>query len=119
MTILVGALLIVVGLAGYFLTDRVSPTALIPAAFGIALMMLGAYGQQEGRRRTAMHLAMGVALVGIIGTFGGLLEVARGLSADTGTPLGPAAIAKAIMAGTLIVYLILGIQTFISARRRG
>jgi hypothetical protein len=113
-SVIVGLLLAVVGGAGYIVSNMVSPTALIPAAFGVAIVMLGVYGREATRRRTAMHLAMGVALVGIVGSIGGLFTVISSLSGGA-TP-GLAASSKAAMAVVLIAYLTIGIRSFIAAR---
>lgn len=117
LTIGVGVLLAVLGIGGYVLTDMVSPTALIPAAFGIVLVMVGFYARAAGQRRTAMHLAMGVALAGILGSIGGLLPAIQWLS---GSPIErPAAsLSRSLMAVTLIVYLVMGIRSFIAARAK-
>lgn len=112
----VGVWLLVLGIGGYVMSDMVSPTALIPAAFGLVLAMLGFYSRTAAQRRTAMHLAMGIALVGIIGTAGGLVEAIRALFAGTIGSVGMAPISKGLMAVTLIVYLALGVRSFIKAR---
>ena len=46
-----GVVLIVLGLGGYFASDMVSPTALIPAAFGILLVIFGAMARDDKRRK--------------------------------------------------------------------
>jgi hypothetical protein len=116
LTVTVGGLLVILGVAGYVMTDMVSPTALIPAVFGAALAVLGLLGRAEARRKSMMHLAMGVALLGIIGSIGGLSSLPALLS---GAPVErpAAAIAQSVMALTLILYLGLGIRTFVQARR--
>lgn len=117
LTVAVGGLLVVLGVTGYVMTDMVSLTALIPAVFGAVLAVLGLLGLAEARRKSMMHLAMGVALLGLIGSMGGLASVPALLS---GAPVErpAAAIARSVMALTLILYLGLGIRTFVQARRR-
>jgi hypothetical protein len=112
-----GGLLVVLGVAGYVMTGMVSPTALIPAVFGAVLAVLGLLGRADARRKSMMHLAMGVALLGIIGSIGGLASLPDLVS---GAPVErpAAAIARSIMALALILYLGLGIRTFVQARRR-
>ena len=117
LTIGVGVALTVLGLSGYVLTDMVSPTALIPAVFGIVLIMIGIYARAAGQRRTAMHLAMGIALVGIIGSISGLAPAMEWLSgAQVERPA--AALARSLMAIVLIAYLAAGIRSFIAARAK-
>lgn len=116
LTVVIGVILIALGTIGYIATDMVSPTALIPAVFGIVLLVLGLYGRQENRRKIAMHLAMGIALVGVLGTMRGLLQLPTVLGG--GQVERPAAVvAQGLMALLLIIYLGLGIRTFINARR--
>ena len=116
LSIWIGLLLIALGVGGYSLTGMASPTAMIPAAFGLVIAIFGAYGRAEARRRTAMHLAMGVALVGILGSVSGFFEIAGVLA--RGGDLSVAALSKAAMAVLLMVYLGLGIRSFVRARRR-
>ena len=116
LTVVISVILIALGIIGYIATDMVSPTALIPAVFGIVLLVLGLYGRQENRRKIAMHLAMGIALVGIFGTMRGLLQLPTVLTG--GQVERPAAVvAQGVMALLLIIYLGLGIRSFINARR--
>lgn len=117
LSLLIGASLIAVGLGGYVLSHMVSPTALIPAVFGLVILMLGAYGREPTRRRTAMHLAMGIALVGILGSVKGLFDLLGWLASDrTGGLLAP--LSKTVMATLLVIYLVMGIRSFIAARRK-
>ena len=118
LSILIGFLLILLGVLGYVASNMVSPTALIPAAFGVVILMLGAYGREPTRRRTAMHLAMGVALVGVLGSLSGVLAVLSWLVGSASGPLSLAPIAKALMAVLLVVYLTAGIRSFVAARRK-
>jgi hypothetical protein len=113
---LVGAILMVLGVGGYVLSGMASPTALIPAFFGMVISGLGYYGRHEHTRKTAMHLAMGVALVGILGSARGLMGLPAVLSGgDVERPV--AVISQSVMAVVLIWYLFMGIQSFRAARR--
>ncbi len=114
-TIALGVVLIVLGLAGYFLTGMVSVTALIPAFFGAAMALLGLAARDGRRRRHVMHFAVLVALLGFLGTVRGLLQIG---SAFDGTAARPAAvIAQAIMAVLTLGYLVMAIRSFTAARR--
>lgn len=113
----VGLALMAVGIGGYVLTDMTSPTALIPAAFGLVISMLGYYGRQEATRRTAMHLSMGIALAGLLGSIRGLWSLPALLSgAETARPA--AVISQSAMAVILLVYLAMGFKSFRAARIR-
>ena len=112
----VGLLLMVLGIGGYVMTGMASPTALIPAAFGMVISGLGYYGRHESTRKVAMHIAMGVAMVGMLGSITGLLSMPALLSgAEVARPA--ATISRSLMAVILLVYLAAGIRSFRTARR--
>ena len=116
LTIAVGGILVVLGLAGYFLTGAVSLTALIPAAFGVVLAAAGVIARNERARKHAMHAAVLVALLGLLGSFRGLLQVGSFLD---GTAARPAAVvSQSVMAVLTLGYLVLAIRSFIQARAR-
>ena len=66
-TIAIGAALIVLGLGGYVLTGAVSLTALIPAAFGLLLVLAGVLARDDRKRMHAMHAAALIAILGFLG----------------------------------------------------
>ncbi len=107
-----GILLILLGVISYFASGMVSVTALIPAFFGIVFVLLAWLASRKPDwRKHVMHGSALLALIGIIGSIGGLFELFGG-----GEP-SSAAIAKAIMALLLIIYLIMAIKSFIDARK--
>ena len=117
-TIGLGIILIVLGLVGFFVTGMQSVTALIPTFFGIVFLILGLIARKESARKMAMHIAMVIALLGIIGTFSGLIKFYTLITG--GEVIRPAAvIAQSIMALLLITYLAMGVKTFIDARKSG
>jgi hypothetical protein len=73
-TIVFGLLLTTLGLAGYLLAGGTSVTALIPAFFGIVLLVLGVLARSEPMRKHAMHAAAAVALIGFLGALMSLLR---------------------------------------------
>lgn len=114
-TRLVGIVLIIVGVVAFVASGADSPTALIPAALGVVLVVLGLVANREKARRHAMHAAMLVALIGIAGTAMNLGDIPQLLSGDAERPL--AVVASVVTAVALVVYLVLGIRSFVSARR--
>ncbi len=102
---LVGVILMVVGVGGYLYSGMASPTALIPAAFGMVISMLGYYGRHEHTGKTALHLAMGVAVAGIIGSVRGLLALPTLLSGGA-VDRPTAVVSQSLMAVVLIWYLV-------------
>jgi uncharacterized membrane protein len=114
LTIALGAALIAIGLAGYFLTGGVSLTALIPAAFGVLLALIGQLARNDRRRKHAMHAAVLVALLGFAGSVRGLLQIG---SVFDGTAARPAAVvSQTIMAVLTLGYLVLAVRSFVKAR---
>lgn len=111
-----GGLLIVVGLAAYFGAGRTSITAMIPAFFGVPILLLGVLAFRDGMRKHAMHGAAGLALLGLLGSIGGLPKLFALLSG--GAVARPtAAVVQSIMAVLCVAFLALAIRSFIAARR--
>ena len=110
-TIALGVALIVLGLAGYFLTGAVSLTALIPAAFGLVIALAGVLARDDRMRKHAMHAAVLVALLGFLGSIRGVLQIGALLD---GTAARPAAVvAQTIMAVLTLGYIVIAVQSFI------
>lgn len=114
-TRLVGVILIVVGVVGFLAAGADNPTALIPAALGLVLVALGVVANRESARRHAMHAAMLVALLGIAGTAMNLADLPQLFDGEAERPL--AVIASLVTALVLLGYLVVGIRSFIAARR--
>lgn len=110
-TILFGTLLTLLGLAGYFLTGATSVTALIPAIFGLLLLVLGFLARSESLRRHAMHAAAAVALVGCAGALFSLLRT------PLATRSAMAVFSQAAMVVLTAVFVGLCVRSFIAARR--
>jgi len=116
-TIGLGIILITLGLVGFFATGMQSVTALIPTFFGIVFLILGMIAHRESARKMTMHIAMVIALLGLIGTFSGLIKF-FGLITGGEVARPAAVITQTIMALFLIYYLASGIKTFIDARKK-
>jgi hypothetical protein len=108
----VGLLLIVLGLASYFLTGRTSITALIPAFFGAVFVILALVARNERARKHAMHAAVALALLGALASLGRVVP-----AVVAGQLSRPAVVAQLVMAGVLAVYVALGVKSFRDARR--
>jgi hypothetical protein len=114
-TIAIGAALIVLGLGGYVLTGAVSLTALIPAAFGLLLVLAGVLARDDRKRMHAMHAAALIAILGFLGSFRGLLGLGKVFD---GTAVRPAAIvAQTIMAVLTLGYIVIALRSFVQARK--
>jgi len=107
-----GLLLIVLGTATWVTTGRTSMTALIPALFGAVLVICALVARKESARKHAMHAAVAIALIGAIASL--VRAVPAVMSGDASRP---AVLAQVAMAVLLIVYVVLGVQSFIAARK--
>lgn len=115
-TLLFAGLLIALGIAGYVGTGMESPTALIPAGFGVVFAILGVLGRNENIRKHVMHVAAVLALLGFLGSARGLLQLPSLLSG--GEVARPAAVvSQALMAVLCLVLEGLYVRSFIAARR--
>jgi hypothetical protein len=114
-TVIFSLIYIALGVGGYFLTGGVHKTALIPAAIGVILLVLGLLGSKEKLRMHVMHAALVIGLLALLGTASSLLKLP---SAIDGTALRPGAVfAQAATAILSVVYLGVGVRSFIAARR--
>ena len=102
----------VFGIATYVVTDRTSITALIPAFFGAVLVVCALIARNEALRKHAMHAAVAVGLIGAIAA------LARGIPAALGGDAArPAVLSQLAMGVLLVVYVALGVRSFIAARK--
>jgi preprotein translocase subunit Sss1 len=110
-----GILLILIGITGYVygLTNgNASPTALIPAAFGLLLAILGAAARAKENLR--MHIMHAAVLVGLVGF---LIPAWRVLSNLGGITLSAAVVSQIAMALVCLIFVLLCVKSFIDARR--
>jgi len=113
----IGFVLVLLGLIAYVLTGAESATALIPSFFGLAFVGLGYLGQRsESMRKHAMHAALLLAILGIAGTFPGLMSVLRAIGGES-IARPAAAYTQSIMAILCIYFLVLGVRSFVDARK--
>ena len=112
-----GLLLIVVGIVGYVSqpADKASPTALIPAGFGLVLGICGLLAMKDGLRKHVMHLAAVVALFGMLGAPYPILK--RAMKGDQVDPTQPAVISAALTTLIMAVFLAMCVRSFGAARR--
>jgi hypothetical protein len=107
-----GLILIVLGVASYVYTGRTSVTALIPAFFGIVLVLCALVARNESARKHAMHAAVAVGLLGALAALGRGVPAALG-----GDAARPAVMSQLAMGVLLLIYVALGVQSFIAARK--
>lgn len=115
-TIVIAALLIALGLVSRALSESPSATVLIPAFLGTALLLAGLVAFKAGARKHAMHVAALLALLGIGGGAGALMQLPALLSG--GEVLRPlAVVSRSLTALLCVVLLALAVRSFINARR--
>jgi hypothetical protein len=126
-TVVFGLLLIALGLWGRFGGDwglwaplglpapeHLSGTALIPAYFGAAFVVLGLLALKESFLKHAMHAAALLGVIGFLAAGGRLLTTVYA----KGTVQGVAGVSTATMTGLCAVFVLLCVNSFIQARRR-
>ena len=90
-------------------------TSLIPAFFGIVLVLFGILARTEDskKRMLWMHIAVTVGLIGFV------MTAARAIIAYTHPPiLRPLAVREEVlMAAILLIYVYLCVRSFIAARK--
>lgn len=114
-SIFAGTLLILLGIVGYIfsLMDGTNaPTALIPAAFGLLLVILGFVAKsKENLRMHIMHAAV------IVGLLGFLIPAGRLLMHFSDIKVSLAVLSQVAMSVICLVFVILCVKSFIDARR--
>ena len=76
-TLLFGVLLIALGGFGYLGAEQTYWTALIPGVLGFALLVSGLLALKQTFRKNAMHAAVLLALLGLVGTAHGLVGLVQ------------------------------------------
>ncbi|HEU5457771.1 MAG TPA: hypothetical protein VFU68_04065 [Terracidiphilus sp.] len=120
LTVVFAVLMIALGLAGYMGTGSQHPTALIPTWFGVALGVFGllAMSPSEGRRKLFMHVNVTIGLLGFLGgAFAAIQGYVHAQHLGVAQDM-PALESKLAMAVLMLVYVILCVRSFISARRK-
>ena len=132
-SIVTGVLLILLGIFGYvfgLLDGHASPTALIPAAFGLLLVIFGWLATvKEDLRKHLMHAAVLVAFIGflipavrLISKYGEFFRFSNpssegaGIGATAGF-ISLAVLSQVAMSLICLVFVILCVKSFINARR--
>ncbi len=118
-TIVFGVVLGAIGLFGYFgsASENPSPTALIPAGFGLVLIVLGIVAHRPAARMHAMHATAAIALLGFaLAGWRAYMNLGKLVSDDV-RERRPVAM-TALMSLVCLVYVITCIGSFVAARRR-
>lgn len=114
-TRVIGLLLLITGPVAYAVTGGQSPTALAPSVVGLLLLVLGLLAGREERRRTFIHAALVVSLLGVLASGMPLRDLPDLLAGNAERPA--AVVTSAIMAVLCLIHLVLGVRSFLAARR--
>ena len=115
-TILYAALMILLGVGGYFGSGRASATALIPSFIGVAILACGLLALKGKFVMHVMHGALLLALIAVIGGFKrGPLMIGAALDGTAERPL--AVWVTTIMVALSIGFIVLGIRSFVQVRK--
>lgn len=108
-TIGFGILLMLLGIGSYVGTGTSSLTALIPACFGLAILILGLISRPEkGPKNTSLFGAVFLAILALLGSIRGVIDLYRLLTG--GEVARPnATVAQGIMAALCLVFIGLAI----------
>ncbi len=115
LALLVGIVLVAVGLGTYVGTGAHAPTALIPAGLGVLIALAGLLARNPRLRMHAMHAAVLVALLGILGCIPGVLRLPALLGGTAERPV--AVIAQLVTFVVCLAFVVSAVRSFIEARR--
>lgn len=119
-SIATGVLLIAYGIYSFSIAEVKSPTALIPAYFGVGFLICGLIALKEKFLKHAMHAAAVIGLVGFIG--GAIMGFPKLPKLISNELLDTKDINKArsqnILAFVCLIFVLLCINSFIQARKR-
>ena len=110
-----GGALVLLGLGSYFGTGAEHPTALIPAAAGVLLIVFGLLARNPKLRMHAMHVAALIGLLGFFGSVSGLPQLMKLIAGDT-IARPAAAISRSMMAVLCLAFVVLTVRSFVAAR---
>lgn len=117
-TRITGIVLIVLGAVYFFITGATHPTALIPAFFGIVLLLCGVLAASPDVKRVMlwMHVAVTVGLIGFL--FPGFRAVKALAGSAALTPVKQtAAVESLLMAVICGVFTAICVRNFVANRR--
>lgn len=114
-TVVFGLVLVVLGLAGFLSTSGELGSALVPGLFGFALLISGVFAHRESSRKEAMHVAVGLGLLGCLGSFRGVAKLPSLINGSAPRPLAIQLQVATFAICALFVWLC--IRSFQEARR--
>lgn len=122
-TIALGVVLILLGGLGYVSSgnhNTVAPASLIPAAFGAALAILGAFSLTDDakRRMLFMHIAVTLGLIGFLWGLPSVVHYIQMIAQGRQFPHPVIVQEMTLMSAILLFFVLLCVRSFIAARRQ-
>jgi hypothetical protein len=115
LTFAIGGILTALGIVAYVVTGAASVTALIPTFVGLLLLICATLARKPALHRHSIHAALVIA---VLGAGGSLMNVVKLGEVFAGTAQRPSAIVvSTIMFVLLVIYIVMGVRSFIAARR--
>jgi hypothetical protein len=115
LALLVGVALVALGLGTWIGTGAQAPTALIPAVLGLLIAGAGLLARNPRLRMHAMHAAVLVALLGVLGCIPGVLRLPALLGGTAERPV--AVVAQTLTFVICLAFVVSAVRSFIEARR--
>jgi hypothetical protein len=116
LTVVFGAVLVVIGAVGFEATGSKAPTALIPALIGLLLAIAGILALKPERRMVWMHVAVTVGLLGFLGTIPGVIGIVK-MAMGQAVPRPNATIEQFATWVICLIYVVMCVRSFIAARK--
>lgn len=116
LTLVYAVAMILLGVIGFTVTGGASVTALIPAYFGVVVLIFALLAFRDKYRERAMHAVSLLSLIGFIATISGLAKLFSLIFG--GEVARPAAvISQSIMAVLSLLFFLLCLKSFMDAGR--
>ncbi|HEY2785446.1 MAG TPA: hypothetical protein VGJ05_10775 [Fimbriiglobus sp.] len=118
-TLVIATLMIVVGVYGYTSQDPnkgpVSPTAAIPALFGVIFAVCAVLAFSPSRRKLAMHAVAVLALLGAVGSLYPVVKtLVKGNDLVLNSPKTLTSLGSSLLCLILLVFCV---RSFIAAKK--
>ena len=106
-----GSLLILLGVVSYVASGGASVTAMIPAFFGVPILLLGWMAHKGIAKQPLLWICVVLAIVGLLGAARGVVQLPTLLDGSAERPL--AIIAQTLMAVFCLLFVVTGVPALL------